>query len=319
MLLLRLGLVYGSPQGMARLRELRSGGSIELEAETTLGRSPSCTLCLQEGSVSALHASIRWLGDVWHVRDLGSRNGTWHNQRRLGEGESRRLSVGDVVQCGKRGAEWRLADEAPPARKIVHLDSGRTFLLAEGPVALPSEHDVSATVYEDRDGSAVLESDSAIRSLRDGELLEFPSARFRVVLPVGVAATQLVGAGARTLAASTLRLTVSRNEEHVGLQVLAADGELQRPAPRQHNYLLLALARERVADAARGLSEREQGWLGTVELCKQLRYSRPQLNTDVYRIRLQFRAMGWLDAGTIIERRADSGDLRLSVAHVEIT
>jgi len=47
-----------------------------LKPELILGRRPSCDICLDFNNISGKHCSFRFLNSVWHVRDLGSTNGT---------------------------------------------------------------------------------------------------------------------------------------------------------------------------------------------------------------------------------------------------
>jgi pSer/pThr/pTyr-binding forkhead associated (FHA) protein len=70
---------------------LRSG-------ETLLGRSPYCSIVLSGPQVSRQHAAIRVTRDGVQVEDLGSRNGTWVNRRRLSE--TCALVPGDTIDVG---------------------------------------------------------------------------------------------------------------------------------------------------------------------------------------------------------------------------
>jgi len=51
-----------------------------------LGRSPDCRVVVggpRAGVVSALHAELSYEDGAWRLADLGSRNGTYVNDRRL--------------------------------------------------------------------------------------------------------------------------------------------------------------------------------------------------------------------------------------------
>jgi hypothetical protein len=50
---------------------------------TLIGRSPGCHVVLSDLNVSSSHAEIVWDGAQYLVRDLGSKNGTWLNGRRV--------------------------------------------------------------------------------------------------------------------------------------------------------------------------------------------------------------------------------------------
>jgi len=59
------------------LRPMGGGDPIPLlKAELIVGRRPSCDICLDFANVSGKHCALRLTNHVWHVRDLGSTNGT---------------------------------------------------------------------------------------------------------------------------------------------------------------------------------------------------------------------------------------------------
>lgn len=68
------------------------------EAEVVLGRSPYCTLPLEDRSVSRLHAAVRRRGEKLEVEDLGSGNGTFLRGVRL-TGPAP-LAPGDELRVG---------------------------------------------------------------------------------------------------------------------------------------------------------------------------------------------------------------------------
>jgi pSer/pThr/pTyr-binding forkhead associated (FHA) protein len=50
-----------------------------IKAEVVVGRRPSCDISLDYQNVSGKHCVFRLINSVWHVRDLGSTNGTTVN------------------------------------------------------------------------------------------------------------------------------------------------------------------------------------------------------------------------------------------------
>lgn len=66
----------------------------------TVGREPDSDLRIGEPTVSRRHAVVAVTNGCVTVADLGSTNGTWVNDRRLGEGDRVRLHHGDVVRFG---------------------------------------------------------------------------------------------------------------------------------------------------------------------------------------------------------------------------
>lgn len=79
----------------------------------TVGTEDSNQVCItDDGTVSRLHAVVENYGSGWTVRDLGSRNGTYINGRRvLGE---QALHPGDELRVGKTRIVFR--DHGAPTR-----------------------------------------------------------------------------------------------------------------------------------------------------------------------------------------------------------
>lgn len=68
------------------------------ESAGVLGRSSVCDFVLNERSVSRRHAKIRIQESGLHISDLGSRNGTFVNERRV---VSDHVASGQLVRFGK--------------------------------------------------------------------------------------------------------------------------------------------------------------------------------------------------------------------------
>jgi pSer/pThr/pTyr-binding forkhead associated (FHA) protein len=77
----------------------RVGESFVLRGErSSIGRRPDSDVFLDDITVSRDHAVLIHRGDMWHLDDCGSLNGTYVNRERI---ESHRLEDGDEVQIGK--------------------------------------------------------------------------------------------------------------------------------------------------------------------------------------------------------------------------
>lgn len=74
------------------------GRSYELKEEVTLGRAASCTVPLDDGYVSQLHARVFQRDGGWLVEDLGSTNGTYLNGRKVTRAQP--VKRGDRVKVG---------------------------------------------------------------------------------------------------------------------------------------------------------------------------------------------------------------------------
>ena len=63
-----------------------------------LGRQSSCDVQIVDTMASRAHCHIRRDGKLWSLIDLGSRNGTLHNDKRITE---RQLVFGDRIRIGQ--------------------------------------------------------------------------------------------------------------------------------------------------------------------------------------------------------------------------
>lgn len=77
-----------------------SGAAIRLSSGTiTLGRAHDNDIVLDEAVVSRRHAAVVRKDVDYHLRDLGSKNGTFLNGRRIGNKEHL-LQHGDEIHIG---------------------------------------------------------------------------------------------------------------------------------------------------------------------------------------------------------------------------
>src|SRR4051794_15664808 len=114
---------------MATLRHALTGRLCVLEAEHIVGRSPQCGLHLNESYASAQHASIRFNGQGWELKDLGSRNGTFLDDAELERAHPHLLKQGAVLAFGKLEQRWEVIDLSAPKVMAVALGSGNAVVL----------------------------------------------------------------------------------------------------------------------------------------------------------------------------------------------
>ena len=77
-----------------------SGTKITLgEQPILIGRADDSTLVLTDDFASSRHARLTNRGGQWYVEDLGSTNGTYVNNQRIGSGA--RLEPGAQIRIGK--------------------------------------------------------------------------------------------------------------------------------------------------------------------------------------------------------------------------
>lgn len=88
----------------ARTR-LRSGERMRVTSGAVVGREPSSTVRLDEASVSAQHARLRFEDGTWWLEDLESTNGTFINDNQV----RGRVTVrtGDHVRFGRVAVRFR--------------------------------------------------------------------------------------------------------------------------------------------------------------------------------------------------------------------
>jgi len=68
-----------------------------------IGRDPECNLVVDAPSVSWHHAQLAIENGEYHLRDLGSTNGTWVNGRRV---EQARVTTRDTLRVGEAAVPW---------------------------------------------------------------------------------------------------------------------------------------------------------------------------------------------------------------------
>jgi len=102
----------------------RTGEIVPLGSEPLrIGRRPGSGLVIADEKVSGEHAELVAEGGGFVLRDLGSRNGTFLDDKRI---EEVALSPGDTVRFGRIRLRFRGADDAPAADaglEVTRLDT----------------------------------------------------------------------------------------------------------------------------------------------------------------------------------------------------
>ncbi len=304
---------------MGSIRDKSVGRTLELEPEYLVGRAPACALRLDHRYVSAQHALLRWTGHGWELKDLGSRNGTYLDGHRVAAGSEVPIGRHVIIAFGKLEEQWELVDDSAPAVMAVPLDGGDPVLLDGDLLALPSSQDPRATIYRSAGGTWILEpSDASALPIANLEVFEAGGRTWRFSCDESVSATSVLDPTAKLyVAGMELTFLVSRDEEHVEIRAKSSGRTFDMRA-RSHNYLLLTLARRRLADAAAGLPETTCGWIDHEDLAHDPSMAPPQLNIDVFRLRKQFAAAGVLDPANVIERRPRTRQLRIGTGRISV-
>ena len=300
---------------MALLKDAQNN-TVILRAHHLIGRSRSMHTSIQEREISAQHAAILWNGQSWGLRDLGSRNGTTLDGRSLEPGETAALATGAVVTFGGEQHRFTLVSDAPPAPTAT---SGDRVVEGSGDyLALPSEDDPVTLVLFDPDAGWTVSQGDRSEPVEDGQVVTVSGQGWTIGLPEVIEGTLEARKSEYTIDDVALRFAVSGDEEYVELTaVLRGTPHLLKP--RAYHYTLLLLARARMADAAAGVTEREQGWLYTSDLAKMLRASHNQIYVGLHRARKELDKLEVRGAASLVEKRTTTRQVRLGVAEISET
>jgi hypothetical protein len=308
---------------MAVLAKQPEGTRCIVMSRHLVGRSRLADLRMNDPTVSGEHAVLRWTGRTWELHDLGSRNGTFLDGRRLAAGERVVLKREALIAFGDAANAWRLVDDAPPT--IIAVPEGGEPLCGSGELlALPSEDNPEVEVYRDAAGDWVVERAGEAERIADRSVVQAGGRSFVLRVPELTAATWDITSPAPHLATLTLRFSVSGDEEYIALTARGDYHEIDLGA-RAHHQVLLALARSRLADrkawaasGERARPESAEGWVYQDELAQNLAMDETHLNVSVFRCRRQLAEAGIIGAANIVERRRPTREVRLGVSRIEI-
>lgn len=306
-------ITYGPVMGS--LQHHRHGQRHTLSSQHLIGRAPGCHLRLDHPLVSGRHAEIRWTGACWEVCDLASTNGTYVDGRRLDRGEHRVVMSGSLLAFGHSEDVYELASDDAPHAAATCADGTRREA-RQGPLLLPSSEAAECMVYCEGKEWYVDWPEQSPRRIESGDTLAIREHIWTLDLPVVMAKTAAVGARELVLDSLTLRFGVSRDEEHVELELDNGIERVRLP-PYACWYTLLILARERLSDGGRELSDAEVGWMDAEELQDKLGLESDALNQHVFRAKHALSAAGVRGYARIVERRR-ARKLRLGVGKIEI-
>ena len=286
-----------------------------MRPQVLLGRHAQCDIRVDAANVSGQHARLQWVEEGWEVRDLGSRNGTFVDGRRLERGGRMSVDRGAMISLTRHAAEFELVDSSAPGAVAVDLQSGASSFSEGGLLALPHDQNPLVTIYANSEGEWLVEGGDAPRIVVDGEILDIERAKYRLELPNLEAETQQSGMGVSTLESIALRLAVTPDEEQVEVTVIVA-GHAKRLPERRYHYLLVTLARAWLEEEA--VTHSMRGWVDRDELCRGLGMDVMKLGVEIYRARKQLAELGIHGAAGLIERRTGTCEIRIGVPNVQV-
>lgn len=301
---------------MASIRKQGDGTEFALSSLHLVGRAPRANLRINDNLVSGTHAEIRWDGSAWELRDLNSRNGTFVDGERLDPSERRTVMAGSTIAFGDPEDLYVLIDDAAPCPSATHSDGTRREAL-EGPLLLPDPENVVYFVFQDGAEWHAEADDGTGRVVASGDTLQIADAVWTLDLPVVTERTQALGSGKLTVNTIKLRFTVSRNEEHVDVDLIH-DGKQIRLPDRAYWYTLMNLARLYYNDRRDGVEESEVGWIHVDEFLGMLNIEYNLLHQHLCRARRTLAKAKLVDYGKLVQRRSLPRQIRIGVQDIEI-
>jgi sigma-B regulation protein RsbU (phosphoserine phosphatase) len=144
--------------------------------EVVVGRSTSCDVTLSDAFLSRQHARIFVQDDVWMIEDLGSRNGTFVNDRQVAEPTA--IGHGDVIRLSGSSITVRDPDAKTAAAAVNRGPEGQTS--SSSPIDRTAARDLSEhTVF--RPASTILSSIQGTTAASSTMAVETYAERLRIV------------------------------------------------------------------------------------------------------------------------------------------
>lgn len=304
---------------MATMINTKTGLQIMLMAYHTFGRQPSSNnTVLSNADASRFHAAIHWDGEGWQLKGK-STNGTYINSKRIMEESNSPLKKDDTLHFGNIQSDtWKIVNVDAPESMLMPITPGLETISLNGVIVLPSEESPQVSLYLSTDGQWMCESESGTSLLKSGDLVGVQDKIWRFVDAEPSISTQAHEENIQTSPADVdFYFNVSQNEEHVSLKLIV-DQQTIDLEERSHHYPLLLLARKRMEDKVKGVSESEQGWIDKDSFRDMLGLEDNHVNILIYRFRKQCLAALPQSMGLhqIIERRV--GELRLNCDAIQI-
>lgn len=303
---------------MARLKQKSNGLEHQLTAEFSVGRGSESSLRLEDPMVSGRHAIVRWSGTGWTLRDLASTNGTFLDGKPVGAGRTVDLVKGSRVAFGNEHEVFVLLDSTPPQARA-RSENGQEVVSDHGMLMLPDSENPDVMVFLSESGTWLAEyGDGTREPVRPGSEIRVNGQTWQLSVPTVLAPTVQSADALFNLHSSTLRFHVSCNEETVSVELLHRDQRRTLDA-RTHLYVILTLARARLADQADPtIQVSEHGWRDIEELLDQLKIDESHFNVAIFRARRQFAKADVPGATELVERRKGERKIRIGAANIEI-
>ena len=301
---------------MAQIYNKQTQQTIILHANHTFGRDISTNISLLDNpEASRNHAIIAWDGETWRIKDTSS-NGTLLDQVRINSGTYEQLQLGTKIQFGSTDYDtWQVSDLSSPVTGLIPLSKELDFIPLHDVFILPIEQ-TDIMLYLSEDATWLCEENGQITTLHAGDKVGYGEQIWQFVDGHPSTATAITSV---TPPPSDIKFnfSASQNEEHISLSLVVDNKEFDL-GERNHHYLLLLLARQRLEDIDKGLQTSEQGWLDKDLLINMTGIIEQHINIQIYRFRKQVATV--MPHSTtlhqVIERRP--GELRFALSLIHI-
>ena len=301
---------------MAQIQNKHTKQTITLHANHTFGRDVSTNITpLENPQASRNHAIITWDGETWRIKDT-SRNGTLLDHVRINSGTYEELLVGTKIQFGSTDYDiWQVDDLSSPVTGLIPLSKALDFIPLHDVVILPVEK-TDIMLYLSEQSTWLCEENGQITPLFSGDKVGYAEQIWQFVdgHPSTATAINNVSPPPNDI---KFNFSASQNEEHISLSLVVDNKEFDL-GERNHHYLLLLLARQRLEDMEKGLQTSEQGWLDKDLLINMTGIIEQHINIQIYRFRKQVATV--MPHSTtlhqVIERRP--GELRFAYSDIKI-
>ncbi|MES2824675.1 MAG: FHA domain-containing protein [Pseudomonadota bacterium] len=301
---------------MATLINKQTNEKIILRVNHTFGRDQQTNItALHSVSASRNHAVISWDGEQWRLKD-SSTNGTCINRARIGYGTYHTLKDGAKIQFGNQPAEtWEVLDLHNPVTCLIPLHASLALIHLYD-IEIIALEDEEIMIYLAEDGFWHCEINGEHSVLKTGDTVGYNTSLWQFVdaRPSEATASLDLPPPSDDI---QFNFEASQNEEHVSLK-LVVNNSIIEFGERNHHYLLLLMARQRLTDQEKGIDRMEQGWIKKDVLVQMLGMAEQHINIQIYRFRKQVAST--LPHSTtlhqVIERRP--GELRFAYNNITI-
>lgn len=285
---------------MGQLRIEGTDTIIFLHLQHTIGRALNSTTVLSTADISSSHAIIRWDGGSWVLFDH-SRNGCMVNREFVSKGHSKKLSLGDTIQFGKKDIGEVVNIDPPKSFIKSHTDN--QIIELKNIYVLPSEENPQITLYRLDQGRWICETETKTTELYNEDTITCNTESWEFIY--NEPAEETIEYTSSNRKENYFEFSITPDEESVVLTFIENGNKIDLEE-RVHHYILLILARLRLEDHNKKEAPEDQGWIDIDKLLEMLNIDKNNFNIQIFRIRKQLdKVLPHLNLSTsLVERRA---------------